>query len=90
MNKVNSSVEQKALALSHEKLSYSPSEKVGVIVVENFPMLGKLTAHQIPGMGSAESRWCRFSSDRKNAGTFHKMGDIFPAKLDKSPGSKRT
>ena len=44
MNKVNSSVEQKALALSHEKLSYSPSEKVGVIVVENFPMLGKLTA----------------------------------------------
>jgi len=43
-DKIPSKVEQKALALSGEKLCYSPSEKVGVIVVENFPMLGKLAA----------------------------------------------
>lgn len=44
MNKTVSNVEQKALTLSGEKLMYSPFEKMGVIVVENFPMLGKLTA----------------------------------------------
>lgn len=44
MDKIISRVEQKAQTRSGEKLCYSPSEKVGVIVVENFPMLGKLTA----------------------------------------------
>ncbi|HEY9165718.1 MAG TPA: glucosamine-6-phosphate deaminase [Candidatus Kryptonia bacterium] len=39
-----SKVELQALAVSGEKLSYSPAEKIGVIVVDNFPMLGKLTA----------------------------------------------
>ncbi len=40
----NSNVEDRALKLSGQKLSYSPTEKVGVIVVDNFPSLGKLTA----------------------------------------------
>lgn len=44
MSKTISNVEQGVLALSGEKLCYSPAEKVGVIVVGNFPMLGKLTA----------------------------------------------
>ncbi len=44
MNDTSSKVEQKVLAASGEKLNYPPSEKVGVIVVDNFPMLGKLTA----------------------------------------------
>jgi glucosamine-6-phosphate deaminase len=39
-----SRVEEKALSLSGQKLMYSPTEKVGVITVDNFPMLGKLTA----------------------------------------------
>lgn len=43
-NRDDSKVEQKALSLSGEKLCYSPSEKIGVIVVDNFPMLGKLTS----------------------------------------------
>ncbi len=42
--KTNSSVEDRALKLSAQRLVYSPTEKVGVITVENFPMLGKLTA----------------------------------------------
>ncbi|MCL4538787.1 MAG: glucosamine-6-phosphate deaminase [Bacteroidetes bacterium] len=37
-------VEQLAIEKSGQKLQYSPSEKVGVIVVDNFPSLGKLTA----------------------------------------------
>ncbi|HUI29520.1 MAG TPA: hypothetical protein VLX91_04825, partial [Candidatus Acidoferrales bacterium] len=44
MNSTTSKIEQRALARSSEKLCYSPVEKVGVIVVDNFPMLGKLTA----------------------------------------------
>lgn len=44
MDRVISKVEQGALSLSGQKLRYSAGEKVGVIVVENFPMLGKLTA----------------------------------------------
>jgi glucosamine-6-phosphate deaminase len=40
----DSTVEQKALLSSGQKLCYSPTEKIGVIVVDNFPMLGKLTA----------------------------------------------
>jgi len=40
----NSKVEEIFLSASGEKLCYSPAEKVGVIVVDNFPMLGKLTA----------------------------------------------
>ena len=39
-----SSVEQKALERSGQKLIYSPVEKIGVIVVDNFPALGKLAA----------------------------------------------
>lgn len=39
-----SHVEQLAIEKSGQKLQYSPSEKVGVVVVDNFPALGKLTA----------------------------------------------
>ncbi|MDZ7362408.1 MAG: glucosamine-6-phosphate deaminase [candidate division KSB1 bacterium] len=39
-----SPVEQLALAQSGQKLRYSPTEKIGVIVVDNFPALGKLAA----------------------------------------------
>ncbi len=39
-----SRVEQLMLERAGEELMYPPTEKVGVIVVENFPMLGKLTA----------------------------------------------
>ena len=44
MNKTISKVEDKALSQSGQGLIYSPTEKVGVITVANFPMLGKLTA----------------------------------------------
>ncbi len=44
MNKTISKVEEKALSQSGQELTYSPTEKVGVITVENFPALGKLTA----------------------------------------------
>ena len=44
MTKTGSKVEEKALKISGERLRYTPTEKTGVIVVENFPMLGKLTA----------------------------------------------
>ncbi len=44
MNKTISKVEDKALSQSGQGLIYPPTEKVGVITVENFPMLGKLTA----------------------------------------------
>lgn len=39
-----SNVEKIALQKSGYKLKYEPGEKIGVIVVENFPLLGKLTA----------------------------------------------
>jgi glucosamine-6-phosphate deaminase len=39
-----STVEQLALAQSGQKLRYPPTEKIGVIVVDNFPALGKLAA----------------------------------------------
>jgi glucosamine-6-phosphate deaminase len=39
-----SKVEQIALKKSGQKLLYPPNEKVGVIVVDNFPSLGKLAA----------------------------------------------
>ena len=39
-----SAVEAKLLEESGNKLQYVPFEKTGVIVVDNFPMLGKLTA----------------------------------------------
>jgi glucosamine-6-phosphate deaminase len=39
-----SQVEQLALAQSGQKLRYFPTEKIGVIVVDNFPALGKLAA----------------------------------------------
>lgn len=41
---VTSGVEQVILERSGEKLMYPPTEKVGVVVVDNFPLLGKLTA----------------------------------------------
>ena len=44
MMKKMSRVEEKALARSGQELKYSPTEKAAVITVENFPMLGKLTA----------------------------------------------
>ena len=44
MKTVISKVEQLAVAKSGQKLQYQPVEKVGVIVVDNFPSLGKLTA----------------------------------------------
>ncbi len=40
----NSRVEQLALARSGRKIIYSPTEKIRVIEVDNFPMLGKITA----------------------------------------------
>ena len=39
-----SRVEQIALAKSNRKFVYAPTEKIGVIEVDNFPALGKLTA----------------------------------------------
>ena len=39
-----SKVENIALTQSKQKLIYSPEEKIGVIVVNNFPALGKLAA----------------------------------------------
>ncbi|MCS7254262.1 MAG: glucosamine-6-phosphate deaminase [Armatimonadota bacterium] len=39
-----SRVEQIMLERTGEELMYPPTEKIGVIVVDNFPMLGKLTA----------------------------------------------
>ncbi len=41
---LTSRVEHLMLERTGEKLIYPPTEKVGVIVVDNFPMLGKLTA----------------------------------------------
>ena len=41
---MNSRVEEIALKKTGQKLVYSPAEKTGVIVVDNFPALGKLTA----------------------------------------------
>jgi glucosamine-6-phosphate deaminase len=41
---MNSRVEEIALKRSGQKLAYPPTEKTGVIVVDNFPALGKLTA----------------------------------------------
>jgi glucosamine-6-phosphate deaminase len=41
---MNSRVEEIALKKSGQKLVYPPAEKTGVIVVDNFPALGKLTA----------------------------------------------
>eukprot|EP00126_Sphaerothecum_destruens_P004733 Sdes_comp18356_c0_seq1m8124 len=40
----NSLVENYFLKQSERSLSYPPAEKIGVIEVENFPLLGKLTA----------------------------------------------
>lgn len=44
MKTATTNVEQLAIEQSHQKLQYPPSEKIGVIVVDNFPSLGKLTA----------------------------------------------
>jgi glucosamine-6-phosphate deaminase len=41
---LSSTVEQKALERSGEKLTYTPAEKIGVIVVDSFPALGTLAA----------------------------------------------
>ncbi len=41
---MNSGVEIRALEKSGHKLKYSPTEKTGVITVDNFPELGTLTA----------------------------------------------
>ena len=42
--RVESLVEQIALDSSGQKLMYAPAEKIGVIIVNNFPALGKLAA----------------------------------------------
>jgi glucosamine-6-phosphate deaminase len=39
-----SAVETIALKKSGYKLTYKPTEKIGIILVDNFPALGKLTA----------------------------------------------
>ena len=39
----DSRVEQIALERSGRKLIYAPTEKITIIEVENFPLLGKLT-----------------------------------------------
>ncbi len=44
MKTTTTKVEQIAIEKSRQKLQYAPSEKTGVIVVDNFPSLGKLTA----------------------------------------------
>ncbi|MBN1350082.1 glucosamine-6-phosphate deaminase [candidate division KSB1 bacterium] len=44
LNKHHSEVERIALEKSGRKLVYRPTEKIGVIEVDNFPALGKLTA----------------------------------------------
>lgn len=41
---LNSNVEKIALERSGRKLCYSPTEKIGIIEVDNFPSLGKLAA----------------------------------------------
>jgi glucosamine-6-phosphate deaminase len=43
-NILNSDVEKNALSNSERELRYGPTEKIGVIEVDNFPALGKLTA----------------------------------------------
>ncbi len=42
--KAGSNVELLAVGRSGQKVQYPPSEKIGAIVVDNFPSLGKLTA----------------------------------------------
>jgi glucosamine-6-phosphate deaminase len=44
MSESGSKVEQLALEKSGQKLIYPPAEKVGIIIVDNFPALGKITA----------------------------------------------
>ncbi len=44
MNHILSNVERNILNKNGQKLIYAPTEKIGVIVVDNFPELGKLTA----------------------------------------------
>lgn len=43
-NLVQSTVEKIALEKSNQKLKYEPTEKIGVVIVDNFPELGRLTA----------------------------------------------
>jgi glucosamine-6-phosphate deaminase len=42
--KLNSKIEENALTKCSQKLIYPPTEKIGVLVVDSFPSLGKLTA----------------------------------------------
>ena len=44
MNSTNSSIEARALEVSGRQLQYPPAENMGVVTVDNFPMLGTLTA----------------------------------------------
>ncbi|MEK7400718.1 MAG: hypothetical protein AAB116_27550 [Candidatus Poribacteria bacterium] len=41
---INSKIEETALIEGSQKLIYPPTEKIGVLVVDSFPSLGKLTA----------------------------------------------
>ena len=44
INSIPSKVEQIAMERNKQKLIYPPIEKIGTIIVDNFPELGKLTA----------------------------------------------
>ena len=44
MDGINSVVEKKVIESSNFKLRYEPEEKIGVLVVDSFPELGKITA----------------------------------------------
>ena len=58
-----SRVEQIALEHSGRQSIYPPTEKIRIIEVENFPLLGKLTA-TIFRMGTIQSRRCYFFANR--------------------------
>ncbi|TFH00128.1 MAG: glucosamine-6-phosphate deaminase [Calditrichales bacterium] len=52
-----SRVEQLAIARTGEELRYSPTEKTNVIIVDNFPELGKLTAFRFLEWAQNNEGW---------------------------------
>ncbi len=50
-------VEQKAVERSGQQLRYEPTEKTNVIIVENFPDLGKLTAMRFLEWAQQNEGW---------------------------------
>ena len=69
--KTISKVESLALARSGRKLIYFPTEKIPVIEVSNFVMLGKLAAHRF-------LEWVQYNpggvADRQDTGTLYRLG----------------